>query len=104
LPICDALELVTLQFLDAKSHVAKALALLAVGCGSTVLYREAHHRELRKYRMQLKAADLLILDDLFMRKLSPKAGGGVGRCARESLRERGHDADLQSPGSLAPVR
>ena len=81
----------TLQFLDAKenvlllgppgtgkSHVAKALALLAVGRGYTVLYREAHHLiedlhearelgELRKYRAQLKAADLLLIDDLFLR-------------------------------------
>ncbi len=78
LPKRDLLELATLQFLDAKenvlllgppgtgkSHVAKALALLAVGRGYTVLYREAHQLiedlhearelgELRKYRAQLK--------------------------------------------------
>lgn len=98
LPKRDVLELATLQFLDAKenvlllgppgtgkSHVAKALALLAVGRGYKVLYREAHHLiedlhearelgELRKYRAQLKAADLLLIDDLFLRKLPVQAG------------------------------
>jgi DNA replication protein DnaC len=65
--------------------VAKALALLAVGRGYTVLYREAHQLiedlhearelgELRKYRAQLKGADLVIIDDLFLRKLPAQAG------------------------------
>lgn len=64
---------------------AKALALLAVQRGYKVLYREAHHliediaeaRELgklRAYRSQLKAADLLLIDDLFLRKLPAPAG------------------------------
>lgn len=98
LPKRDVLELATLNFLDAKedvlligppgtgkSHCAKALALLAVQRGYKVLYREAHHliediaeaRELgtlRAYRSQLKAADLLLIDDLFLRKLPAPAG------------------------------
>ena len=68
-----------------KSHAAKALALLAVQRGYTVFYREAHvliddiHQarelgELRKYRATLKAADLLVIDDLFLRRLPPNAG------------------------------
>ena len=67
-----------------KSHCAKALALLAVQRGYKVLYRKAHHlikdiaeaRELgklRAYRGQLKAADLLLIDDLFLRKLPAPA-------------------------------
>jgi DNA replication protein DnaC len=50
-----------------------------------VLYREAHvliddiHQarelgEMRKYRALLKAADLLVIDDLFLRKLPASAG------------------------------
>jgi DNA replication protein DnaC len=98
LPKRDILELGTLKFLDAredvlllgppgtgKSHVGKALALLAVERGYKVLYREAHQliediteaRELgvlRKYRAQLKAAELLFIDDLFLRRLPANAG------------------------------
>jgi len=98
LPKRDVLELGTLQFIDAKedllligppgtgkSHVAKALALLAVQRGYKVLYREAHQlvedlaeaRELgqiRPYRNQLKAVELLLIDDLFLRKLPAQAG------------------------------
>ena len=97
-PKRDVLELATLKFIDeredalfigmpglGKSHIAKALAQLAVQRGYTVLYREAHvliediHQarelgELRKYRALLKAADLLVLDDLFLRKLPASAG------------------------------
>jgi len=65
--------------------VAKALALLAVQRGYKVLYREAHQLvedltearelgEIRAYRRQLKAADLLLVDDLFLRKLPAQAG------------------------------
>lgn len=98
IPRREILELATLKFIDAredglfigapgvgKSHIAKSLALLAVQRGYTVVYREAHvliediHQarelgELRKYRATLKAADLLVIDDLFLRKLPPNAG------------------------------
>jgi len=98
IPRRDILELATLKFIDAredalligapgvgKSHIAKALAQLAVQRGYTVFYREAHvliddiHQarelgELRKYRALLKAADLMVIDDLFLRKLPPNAG------------------------------
>lgn len=98
LPRRAVLELATLKFIEAredalligapglgKSHCAKALAQLAAGRGYTVLYREAHtliediHEarelgELRKHRAQLKAADLLVIDDLFLRRLPASAG------------------------------
>jgi DNA replication protein DnaC len=98
IPRRDILELATLKFIDAredalligapgvgKSHIAKALAQLAVQRGYKVFYREAHvliddiHQarelgELRKYRALLKAADLMVIDDLFLRKLPTNAG------------------------------
>lgn len=98
LPKREVLELATLKFIDAredllfigppgtgKSHIAKALALLAVGRGYKVLYREAHQLiedltearelgELRKLRTQIKSAELLLIDDLFLRKLPAHAG------------------------------
>jgi DNA replication protein DnaC len=98
MPKREILELAALKFIDeredalfigspgvGKSHIAKALALLAVQRGYTVLYREAHVLiedinqarelgELRKYRATIKAADLVVIDDLFLRKLPPNAG------------------------------
>jgi DNA replication protein DnaC len=97
-PKREVLELATLKFIPAhddalligppgtgKSHAAKALALLAVNRGYKVIYREAHQlieelheaRELgaiRKLRAQLRTADLLLIDDLFLRRLPAQAG------------------------------
>jgi len=98
LPKREVLELATLKFIDAredalligppgtgKSHAAKALAALAVNRGYKVLYREAHQLiedinearelgEMRKLRAQLKTTELLLIDDLFLRKLPASAG------------------------------
>ena len=97
-PKRQMLELATLKFIDeregalflgppgvGKSHCAKALALLAVQRGYKVFYREAHTLieeinearelgELRKYRAQIQAAELVLIDDLFLRKLPANAG------------------------------
>ena len=91
------LELAVGHFIDAredilmvgasgtgKSHCAKAIALNAIMRGNSVFYREAHEllseihqaRELRsfaKLKMQIKQAHLLVIDDLFLRKLPPEA-------------------------------
>lgn len=98
LPKRDILELAALKFIEArdgalfigppgtgKSHVAKAIAQLAIQRGYKVFYREAHALieeinearelgEIRKYRAQLRSAELLVVDDLFLRKLPPNAG------------------------------
>ena len=68
-----------------KSPCAKAIAQLAVQRGYRVFYREAHvllqeiHEarefgEVRKYRAQINSAELMVIDDLFLRKLSANAG------------------------------
>jgi DNA replication protein DnaC len=98
LPKRAILELATLAFINArenvlligrpgtgKSHAAKAIALSAVQRGYKVLYREAHALleeihlarelgEIKKYRAQLQAAELLVIDDLFLRRLPQSAG------------------------------
>ena len=97
-PKREVLELATLKFIEAKegalmigqpgtgkSHCAKAIAQLALQHGYKVFYREAHVlieeinearelAELRRYRAQINAADLLLIDDLFLRRLPPNAG------------------------------
>lgn len=98
LPKREILELGTLKFIDArhdllllgppgtgKSHVAKAIGLMALERGHKVLYRDAlqlieditEARELgtlRRYREQLRKTDLLVIDDLFLRRLPAGAG------------------------------
>lgn len=97
-PRRSCFELVALKFIanreDAlligppgtgKSHVAKAVAHAAILAGHRVFYREAHAlfaeifqtRTLGTYRklaVQIKSADLVVLDDLFLRKLPADAG------------------------------
>ncbi len=97
-PKREVLELATLKFIEAKegalligqpgtgkSHCAKAIAQLAVQHGYKVFYREAHVlieeinearelAELRKYRAQINSAELLLIDDLFLRRLPRNAG------------------------------
>ena len=98
LPKRACLELGALKFIDAKedillvgqpgtakSHIARALALLAVERGYRVIYRDANDfingileaREMgnwRKHRTDLVGSDLLVIDDLFLRRLPQGAG------------------------------
>ncbi len=68
-----------------KSHVAKAIAHAAVLAGHRVFYREAHvlfadifqARTLGSYKKlahQIKSADIVVIDDLFLLKLPKDAG------------------------------
>lgn len=90
----DVLELATLKFIDnredvlflgkpgtGKSHIAKAIALQAVERGYKVAFRTAHalfeslHEArqigtIKKCRAPLLGAQLLVIDDLFLRKFS----------------------------------
>jgi DNA replication protein DnaC len=101
LPKRECLELATLKFIDAKedvllvgqpgtakSHIAKALALCAVEHGYKVIYRDAHDfvggiiearefGQLKKHRTDLCEADLLVIDDLFLRRLPTNAGDEI---------------------------
>lgn len=66
-----------------KSHIAKAVAHAAILAGYRVMYREAHtlfsdiyeatQLKMRKKKLELfSTADLLIIDDLFLRKKLPE--------------------------------
>ena len=98
LPRRACLELLALKFIErredalligppgtGKSHVAKAVAHAAILAGHRVFYREAHEYfgevfqqktlgTVKKLTQQIRAADLVVLDDLFLRKLPADAG------------------------------
>jgi DNA replication protein DnaC len=98
LPKREILHLATLKFIEerdgalligspgtGKSHVAKAIVQLAIQHGYKVIYREARTLleeinearelgDLKKHRAQLKSAELLCIDDLFLGRLPSGAG------------------------------
>jgi DNA replication protein DnaC len=134
IPRRQVLDLATLKFVEAredalfigspgvgKSYIAKTLANLAVQRGYKVMYREAHtligeineareFGELRKYHAQLKAAELLVIDDLFLRKLrwgsptitgaAPSPGKGPARFMWNSPAFRSNWSHLSATSSL----
>lgn len=68
-----------------KSHIAKAIAHAAVLAGHRVFYREAHKLFLdifqartlgsyKKFVHQIHSADLVVIDDLFLRRMPLDAG------------------------------
>jgi len=68
-----------------KSHIAKAVAHAAILAGHRVFYREAHKLfidifqaktlgSFKKLAIQIQSADLVCIDDLFLRKLPVDAG------------------------------
>lgn len=97
-PKREILGLATLKFLNGcedglfigepgtgKSFCAKALGLLAIQQGHSVIYRDAYELidelalarergDVREVREELKTVDLLIIDELFLRTLPSGAG------------------------------
>jgi len=98
LPKRAILELVALEWIGknedslligspgtGKSHIARAIASAAVMAGMRIVYREAHvfFEDLaqatalgtrKKWMNQICEADLLVIDDLALRRLPPSAG------------------------------
>ena len=101
IPKRNILELATLKFVDqrfdaillgkpgtGKSHVAKALALSAVERGIKTVYRDAYNLieelaearimgDMKKVKSSFVNAELLIIDDLFLRPLPDKTGSDL---------------------------